>query len=92
MGMCREHAFHQRGQVFGFRRHKMHSLVLPGNGFADVVLGGSIVVVPKPFVHDLVLQFDQRGLAEEILFLRRLEKRHESFGARRCRLDVFDFK
>ena len=48
----------------------MNALVVQRNGLADVVLVGPVVVVSKPFVHDLILQFDQRGLVEEILLLR----------------------
>ena len=46
----------------------------------------------KAFVHNLVLKVDQRRLVEEIIILRRLEERDESFRPCRGGLDVFDLE
>ena len=57
------------------------NLFPPGDGFANVVLGLTVVRVAKTFVHDSILKIDQLGFGEKVLLLGGREERDETLGA-----------
>jgi hypothetical protein len=57
------------------------NLFPPGDGFADVVLGLTVVRVAETLVHDSILKIDQLRFGEKVLLLGGREERDEALGA-----------